>query len=85
MANKTWTFQLEDGRHAVELEHGYWSGRRIIRVDGEQIEVSRKFLDAGTEHRFEISGHPGILRIRSGALGGLLGFDYELVVDGRLV
>jgi hypothetical protein len=85
MANKTWTFEVEDGRHVVELEHGYWSGKRIIRVDGKQLEVSRKFFDTGTEHRFEVSGHQCILRIRPGTLGGLFGFEFELFLDGRLI
>lgn len=34
MARKVWTFELEDGSHSVELEHGYFSGERKIRVDG---------------------------------------------------
>ncbi len=81
MAKKTWTFELEDGHHVVELEHGYWFGKRIIRVDGKQLELSRKLFDTGTEHRFEVNKHKCILRIRS----GLLGFNLELFLDGRLV
>ena len=85
MANKTWIFELEDGRHVVEIEHGYWSGKRIIKVDGKQVEVSGKIIDTGSEHRFEISGHKCILRIRPGTLGGLFGFEFELFLDGRLI
>ena len=75
-------FGLDDGRHVVELEHGYWSGKRVIRVDGKLLEVSRKLLDTGSEHYFELNGHPGLIRIR--IISGLIP-EYELFLDGRLV
>ncbi len=31
METKVWTFNLSDGQHTVELDHGYWSGKRIIK------------------------------------------------------
>lgn len=81
MGKRTWVFELEDGRHIVELEHGYWSGKRIIRVDGKLLEVSQKLLDTGSEHYFELNGHSCLLRIR------ISGFtpEYDLFLDGRLV
>lgn len=85
MATKVWTFNLSDGQHTVELDHGQWSGKRLIKVDGELVEESQKFFDTGSEHRFDISGHSYILRIRPGELGGLMGFEFELFVDGSLV
>jgi len=82
---RTWTLELEEGRHVVEVEHGHWSGFRTIKVDGEQIHKSRKF--ANSEHHFEVSGHPCILRIRPGILGVLfgVGFSFELSLDGNLI
>lgn len=85
MANKTWTFELEDGHHEVEIEHGYWSGKRVIKVDGRKVEESGKIIDTGSEHRFEVSAHQCILRVRPGTLGGLFGFEFELFLDGRLI
>lgn len=32
-----WTVPLSDGNHVVEFEHGTATGRRIVKVDGEQI------------------------------------------------
>jgi hypothetical protein len=37
MTPKTWQFELEDGKHKVELDHGFFSGKRIIRVDSNTI------------------------------------------------
>ena len=82
---RTWTFELEDGRHVVEIEQGHWSGQRSIKVDGQQIHKSRKI--AGSEHHFDVSGHQCILRIRPGLLGILfgVGFVFELTLDGNLI
>lgn len=32
-----WQLKFEDGNHTGELEHGYFSGKRSIRVDGNTI------------------------------------------------
>ncbi|MBC6430115.1 hypothetical protein FM036_04365 [Nostoc sp. HG1] len=85
METKVWTFNLSDGQHTVELDHGYWSGKRIIKVDGQLVEESQKLFDTGSEHRFDVNGNSCVLRIRPGTLGGLTGFEFELFVDGRLV
>jgi len=41
MASKVWTFDLEDGRHVVELRHGYIGGKRVLIIDGKTQEQSR--------------------------------------------
>ena len=83
MAYRMWQVELDGADHRVELEHRVitMSGKRTIQVDGQVIERSSKFWDTGTEHRFKISGHPCILRIRN----LFMGYEYELWVDGRLV
>lgn len=48
---------MEDGRHWVELNHGFFSGKRTILVDGEQILQEKKFFDNGSEHDFTMCGH----------------------------
>ena len=66
----------------VEMEHGFISGKRTLKVDGSIIERSSKLLDTGSEHRFTIGSQDCVLRIRSN-MG--LWFDYELYVSGKLV
>jgi hypothetical protein len=78
---KTWTIEVDGRRHSVELRHGVWSGQRAVILDGNTIEESGQLFDTGSEHRFEVEGHPCILKIRS----SVLSFDYELYLDGKLV
>ena len=79
MAKKSWTFELEDGEHTVTLEHGFFSGKRVIHVNGELLEESQQMLDLGSAHAFELSGHDCVVDIRT----NLLSFGYDLVIDGR--
>ena len=81
MRQRSWTFQDDEGKHTVKVEHGYWSGKRIITLDGVVIHESRKFWDTGSEHRFDAAGRPCVLKIRNSPFH----YDYELFVDGRLV
>ena len=85
MAHKSWVFDVCGSNHIVELDHGYWSGKRKVKVDGMPVEKSWKLIDTGTEHRFQVDGTNCVLRIRPGTLGGLFGFDHELFVDGWVV
>lgn len=78
MAKKIWKFELDDGAHIVELEHGYWTGKRILRVDNKVVEHTDMFFDLGSEHAFEISGHRCFIHIIPPGLS----VDYDLVVDG---
>jgi hypothetical protein len=86
MAKRTWTIELEDGQHTVELDHGYISGKRRISVDGRPVEETARAQDAlfdiGSSHPFNIGGHRCLLVIRS--KWGLT-YEYDLVVDGRSV
>ncbi len=81
MTQKSWIVEAPDGRHVVELEHGYWSGKRVIKVDGVVIEQGGKLLDTGSEHRFQIGDQPCVLRIKN----RMFHFEFELFVDGKLV
>ena len=78
MAEKTWTINLEGVNHTIVLEHGTWSGKRVIKLDGQVIEKSQKTLDSGTDHFFEIGDHVCAIHIRSRGVG----FKYELSIDG---
>ena len=78
MAGKTWTVNLEGINHTIELEHGTWSGKRIIKLDGQIIEESKKLVDSGTDHFFMIGEHTCAIHIRSGGIK----FKYDLSLDG---
>ena len=82
MANRIWRLNLEDGLHTIELKHGYFSGKRSIRVDKKQVRLPqgerRKRYDTGSTYSFAISGHQCMIVIRS----TILNFEYELIVDG---
>jgi hypothetical protein len=81
MAQKSWIIELEDGVHTVELNHGYFTGKRSIRVDDEAIilhpDEKQKLFDTGSTHSFKVSGHTCKIAIYSFGLN----FRYELIVD----
>ncbi|MCK4829211.1 hypothetical protein KA005_76515, partial [bacterium] len=78
MANKTWTVNLDSVNHTIELEHGTWSGKRVIKLDGQIIEESQKLVDSGTDHFFKIGEHVCAIHIRSGGIK----FKFDLSIDG---
>lgn len=83
MTKKTWQFELEDGTHQVELEHGFFSGKRKIQVDGRIVFESNEFrhlvFDTGGVHNFNVNSHPCAVIIRTD--NGIT-FSYDLAVDG---
>lgn len=85
MATKIWTITLEDGKHQIELEHAYISGKRDITVDGTLIKLPPKsaqsFLDFGSNHPFKIGNHCCIVHIRTNGIT----FSFDLSVDGRSI
>ena len=82
MGKKVWTFTLKDGNHTVELEHGYFSGKRIINVDG--VEVERRPAtwgsDEGSDEHFQVAGVSCVLKIRPDWRFLTAKFKYELYV-----
>lgn len=82
MSTKVWTWTDESERHVVEAEHGFFSGKRTLKVDEIIVETSGgKLWDTGSEHRFKVGSKDCILRIRN----NWFGFNHELFVDGKLV
>jgi hypothetical protein len=78
-----------DGKpHTVELEHGVFSGKRVLRVDGQAViqtkNVFHLLFDTGGSYPISFGGHKGEVRLRLWALS-FLGFRYELVMDNVLV
>jgi hypothetical protein len=77
---RVWNVNTGSG-HAVRLDHGFWSGKALIQLDGEDIfRRGLKIFDTGFEHRFQVDGVPCIIRV----LNRPFAFTYELWVDGKL-
>lgn len=86
MTSKVWTFDLEDGRHTVELEHNTASGDRMLRLDGQVLEQEKGLDQAaqawlGSKHPFQINEHSGVAIIGTNGPA----FEYSLELDGRPV
>lgn len=86
MPARTWTPQIGGVSHTVRLEHGYWSNKRIVRVDGEHVRTERRteelIFPLGSENRFAIGGvECAVIVTRT----NLFFFRYDLAVDGRSV
>ena len=84
MAYKKWEIQLEGQKHSVELQHGYVTGRREIRVDGKvlpEFNVKTNLIDFGANLPFKIGTHDCAVVIRTKNLG--LRYAYDLWVDGK--
>jgi Fas apoptotic inhibitory molecule (FAIM1) len=87
MSRRTFHLSLDGRPRQVQVEHGYWTARRVVRVDGvEVLRVEPRSLrerselwQTSTEHPFVIDSHRLVLRVRPGSLR----YDIELVVDGR--
>lgn len=73
-----WQLDTERGSRMIELEHGYWSGNRVISVDGREVFRARKLFDTGSDHAFTVESHECVVRIRTNGLT----FKYQLFVDG---
>lgn len=82
MARKVWEFELDGRSHKVELDHKYFSGKRTIWIDGENLKLdfdkAQRFLDTGSDHDFKIGNHICTITIRTNGLT----FNYDLVIDG---
>lgn len=72
---------LGDGLHVLELVHGYWSGRRLISLDGNPIlqHGPRIFNDGGSHHELLVGPHEVELHVRTNGFW----FTYHCLVDGR--
>src|SRR5690348_13973634 len=75
----SWPIKLDDQAYSVELDHGIFSGKRIVQVNGSAVHKASKFIDVGTsEHPFSINRHDCKITIHT--LGR--GVTYNFYVDG---
>lgn len=78
MGRHRWTFRGERGLHVVELEHGWFTGKRRLVVDGATIVDTTFFLDGGSDHAFEVEGRKCLVAISTNGLT----YRRVLTVDG---
>jgi hypothetical protein len=77
-----WEFDLEDGRHIVEFEQGYFLGNRKITVDGAKTtERGRPFMDHSGQYPVRLEGHGAAVWVTTNGFT----YQFDLVVDGKSV
>lgn len=82
MPTRSWTVQLEDGTHTVDLDKRWASGKRIIRADGQIVlETERVWMDTGSDDEFQLGSHECVVHRRTNGFTG----SYDLSIDGRSV
>lgn len=82
MARREWTIVARGREHRIELEHGYFSARRRVVIDGSDLAIpedeQRPFPDPGSVHPFSLDGVPCAVVIGTNGYR----FFYDVVVDG---
>jgi hypothetical protein len=70
MGSRRWEVELDGRRHEVVVDHGYFSARRRIQVDGASVvDISPdpfnavRLWNTATEHVFSVAGHEAVVRI----------------------
>ncbi|CAG0935894.1 hypothetical protein TFLX_04745 [Thermoflexales bacterium] len=78
MPKRTWEVVLDEHSHLIQLNHGLWTSKHEIWLDGQMVARSRHFIDVGSQHTFEIGQHYCEVHVASN------GFQYRylLFVDG---
>jgi FAIM1 (Fas apoptotic inhibitory molecule) protein/uncharacterized protein DUF3592 len=77
-----WEFDLEDGRHVVEFEQGYFLGNRKITIDGAKTtERGRPFMDHSGQYPIRLEGHGAAVWVTTNGFT----YSFDLVVDGKSV
>jgi hypothetical protein len=75
----SWPINLDDQAYSVELDHGIFSGKRTIQVNGATVHKASKFIDVGTsEHPFSINTYNCKITIHTVGRG----VTYNFYVDG---
>lgn len=88
MGSKKWDVVLDGQSHQILVDHGYFSGRRRITVDGVVVLDERpgaldavRLWNTATEHDFTVEGHAG--RIRIDPTVDNMTYKKYLSIDGR--
>jgi hypothetical protein len=70
IGSQRWEVDVDGTRHEVVVDHGYFSARRTIMVDGVPVVDIRpslfnavRFWNTATEHAFRVDSHDAVVRI----------------------
>ncbi len=87
MGSKSWSLDLDGQTKRVQVEHGYWSGTTVLRVDGvvalKIVPGFGGFADHyahPSEYAIHLGAHELRVRITPART-----YDLDLIVDGRSV
>ncbi|XP_072389117.1 fas apoptotic inhibitory molecule 1 [Diabrotica undecimpunctata] len=77
-----WSVPLLDGVHTVEFEHGTTSGKRVIRVDGNEIVRRDWMFKLVGDEEFYIGKQEAKCLLKVDPIPHFA-FSYSLLVDGK--
>lgn len=75
---KQWNVPIEGKEYTVELEHNAWTNVQRVRLNGQMIYETPGKVQLTGATCFTIEGHECVVIVTN----KMLGFDYDLVVDG---
>jgi hypothetical protein len=79
MVKNSWDVVLEGRRYRVEAQRSSLTGRRSVRVNGEQVEAGRNPFDLDSLYPFTIDGHSALLRVWT---PNTITYELDVLVDG---
>ncbi|KAB0804788.1 hypothetical protein PPYR_01758 [Photinus pyralis] len=77
-----WSVPLNDGVYTIEFEHGTTTGRRVLRVNGEEILRREWMFKLVGNERFNIGKQAAKCELHVDPLP-YFAFSYSLTVDGK--
>jgi hypothetical protein len=84
VGERIWSIELDGRTHQVRVDHGYWSGNTVLRVDDEVVIHDSPGFAGFADHWFDppeqvtsLGSHELRLRIIP-----KLSYEFDLIVDG---
>ncbi|KAK4885867.1 hypothetical protein RN001_002138 [Aquatica leii] len=77
-----WSVPLADGIYTIEFEHGTTSGKRILRVNGQEIIRREWMFKLVGNEKFKIGKQEAKCELHVDPLP-YFAFGYSLIVDGK--
>ncbi|XP_014606983.1 PREDICTED: fas apoptotic inhibitory molecule 1 isoform X1 [Polistes canadensis] len=80
-----WTVPLNDGNHVIEFEHGTATGRRIVKIDDEELVRREWMFRLVGDELFTFNGTKFVIRVDPIPELNFAGFKYSytLWVNGK--
>jgi hypothetical protein len=78
MPKRTWEIVLDGQSHCIQLNHGIWTSKHEVWLDGQMVARSRHVLDVGSQHAFAIGQHHCEVHIVSNGMQ----YRYLLFING---